>query len=108
MRILEACVITVIVETALFRAFGYRKKDDLIIVALANVISNLALNLIIATVPGASRLLWVLLMEAAVVIFEYLVYRRAFGGGARLFVQTFAANCVTYGLGLLLQSFGLM
>ena len=108
MRLFAACIITVVMETALFWVFGFRKRNDMAIVALANVITNLTLNLIVAIVPGADRLVWVLLLEAAVVAAEYLIYRKAFGGSARLFMLTFAANCLTYGTGLVLHHFGLL
>ena len=108
MRLFLACIITVVVETALFWAAGYRKKEDLAIVALANVITNLTLNLMTNFIPGASALAAVLALECAVVVCEYLIYRSAFGGSAKLFVLTFAANSLTYGLGLLLQRFGVL
>ena len=108
MKLFIACVITVVMESALFWIFGCRKKEDLMIVALANVITNLTLNLTIALIPGASGLVWVLLLEAAAVAAEYLIYRKAFGGSTGLFVLTFAANCLTYGTGVVLQHLGLL
>ena len=105
--ILKACILTVVIETAFFAVLAYRKKDDLVIVVLANVITNLSLNLFINLVPGAYSPLWIFLLEALVVAVEYLVYRIAFGGSAKLFFLTLGANVLSYSAGLLLQHLGL-
>ena len=103
MQIFLACVITVVVETAFFWAAGYRGRLDLEIVALANVVTNLTLNLLLALVPSLYPLPWILLLEALVVVVEYLVYRHSFGGSLKLFLLTFAANAITYGIGLVIK-----
>ena len=103
MRILLACVITVVVETAIFMTAGYRRNDDALIVALANVVTNLTLNLFLTFVPAAARSPWILILELLVVAVEYLIYRAAFSGSLKLFILTFAANAATYLIGVLLQ-----
>ena len=108
MRILLlACVLTVLIETALFVLFGYRGKDDVIIVACANVITNLTLNLVIALVFSGHAGLWLLVLEAAVVASEYAIYAKAFGASKRLLLQTFAANACSFAAGVILSLLGL-
>ena len=46
--LLLACVVTVIVETALFWLFGYRSRDEILVVVCTNVITNLLLNLVLS------------------------------------------------------------
>ena len=50
---------------------------------------------------GANRLASNSLLEALVVAAEYAVYAAAFRPGWKLFFLTLAANCISYGLGLL-------
>ncbi len=97
-----ACFLTVLIETVFFAILGYRGREDLVIVVCANVITNLTLNLLIALVFPQGAGLWLILLEAAVVAAEYAIYTRAFGRSAKLFLQTLAANALSYGIGLLL------
>ena len=47
-------------------------------------------------------------MEGIVVLAEYLIYARAFGASGRLFLQTLAANVLSYGIGVALSAAGLL
>lgn len=108
LRIFKACLLTVLLETGLFYILGYRRKDDLTIVACANVATNLTLNLMLALLfPGGAGS-WLVLFEIIVVIVEYVVYARAFGASNRLFGQTFAANLLSYTAGVVLSAAGLL
>ena len=98
----KACLLTVLLETGLFYVLGYREKDDMTIVACANVITNLTLNLTISLLIPRGPGFWLALMEGIVVAVEYLIYARAFGASKRLFLQTLAANLLSYGAGVLL------
>ena len=98
----KACLLTVVLETGLFYLLGYREKDDLTIVACANVVTNLTLNLTIALFLSGGPGLWLALLEGLVVLAEYLIYVRAFGASKKLFLQTLAANLLSYGAGVLL------
>ena len=95
-----ACLLTVLIETPFLALCGYRKRDDLIIIVCANIITNLLLNLAIAIVfrgyPGG----WIYPMEGAVVAAEFMIYSSAFGRSMKLFLLTLAANCLSYGIGL--------
>ena len=103
MRFFLACIITVAVETAFFWLAGCRRRLDLEIVALANVVTNLTLNLLLGLAPALYPFPWILLLEAVVVAAEYLIYRHSFGGSLKLFLLTLAANVITYGIGLIIK-----
>ena len=97
-----ACLLTVLLEGALFAVFGYRDRFSLTVVVCANVITNLTLNIAILLAFGGDAGAWIWCMEAAVVAAEYAVYARAFGPGGKLFLLTLAANCLSYCAGLLI------
>lgn len=106
--LLLACFLTVVIETGFLALCGYRGRDDLIIVACANVVTNLSLNLLLALCfPGGAGP-WLAFLEAVVVIAEYLIYARAFGASRRLFLLTLAANVLSFGIGLLLSAAGVL
>ncbi|MBR2099311.1 MAG: hypothetical protein IKN28_09655 [Firmicutes bacterium] len=108
LRIFKACILTVFLETGLFYLLGYRKKDDVTIVVCANVITNLVLNLTIAWFFPGGPGSFLLLLETAVVIAEYLIYAKAFGATNRLFGQTLAVNVLSYAAGVVLSAAGLL
>ena len=97
-----ACLLTVLIEGAFFAALGYRDRYSLTVVVCANVITNLLLNLTIWLAFSGQPGGWIYLMEAAVVAAEYAVYAVAFGRSWKLLLLTLAANCLSYGIGLLL------
>ena len=97
-----ACLLTVVIEGAFLAAFGYRDRLALTVIACANVITNLLLNLTIYLVFRGDPGTWLYPMEALVVAAEYAVYAVAFGKGWKLFFLTLAANLLSYGLGLLI------
>ena len=101
MRIFLACALTVLIETPFLALFGYRKRDEVIIVVCANVVTNLLLNLLLWRVPSLYGPA-VYGLEALVVAAEYGIYRLAFGPRRGLFWLTLAANALSYGLGLVL------
>ena len=99
-----ACILTVIIETVFFRLFGWKNRADLIIIALANVVTNVTLNLFLSLVPGAHEPVWIALLELAVVASEYLIYRRAFGASGKLLPVTFFANILSFLVGAYLYN----
>ena len=103
MTLFLACIITVVVETALFWIFRYRKANDLVIIALTNVVTNVTLNTLIMLVPGLYDIPWLIILELIVVAAEYLIYRWAFGGSLRLLVLTFFANVLSFVIGIILE-----
>jgi len=72
------------------------------VVICTNVISNLLLNLCIAIVFYGRPGNMIYLLELLVMIGEYSIYEKAFGRSRKLALLTFAANCLSYGIGLLI------
>ena len=96
-----ACVLTVIIECGLFFAFKYRKPQDLAVIALANVVTNVALNLFLELVPDAFEYPWIFILELIVIEVEYLIFRRAFGPSKKLILLTTVANVLSFAVGVL-------
>lgn len=97
-----ACLLTVLIEGGFLALLGYRDRFSLTVIVCVNVISNLLLNLFIWFVLGGTPGAWIYLLELCVVVGEYVIYSVAFGRGRKLFFLTLAANCISYGLGLLI------
>ena len=99
--ILLACRLTVAIETPFLVLCGCRGGWAVGVILCINVITNLILNLSFALGlpyrPGV-----IAAAELAVVAAEHLVYAKAFGPSRRLLLLTFAANCLSFGLGLLI------
>ena len=102
MRIFLACALTVLIETPFLALCGLRKRDELIVIVCANVVTNLLLNLLLWRVPSLYTAPVIALLEAAVVFAEYGVYRLAFGPRRGLLLLSLAANALSFGLGLLI------
>ena len=102
MRIFLACAMTVLIETPFLAMWGYRKRDELIVIVCANVVTNLLLNLLLWRIPSLYGPA-VYGLEAVVVAAEYGIYRLAFGQRRGMLLLTLAANALSYGLGLVLM-----
>lgn len=103
MMLFVCAVLTVLIETPWMYLWGLRKCDEVLLVVCVNTASNLLLNLVLGLgfgSGGAGALIY--LFEAAVVAAEYGVYSLALGGGWKLFFATLFANCLSYGIGLLI------
>ncbi len=100
-QIALACLLTVLIETPFLALWGYRGGRDLAVIVCANVLTNLLLNLSfllgLPYTPG-----WIAALELTVVAAEYGIYARAFGRSKKLLPATFLANCLSFGLGLLI------
>jgi len=96
------CLLTVLIEGAFFALLGYRGRFSLTVIVCVNVITNLLLNLTILLAFSGDPGAWIYLMEGLVVLSEYAVYAAAFGRSWKLFLLTLAANCLSYGIGLLI------
>ncbi len=99
-----ACILTVIIEVFWMRVFGYKRPLDLGIIALSNVVTNVALNTFLDLVPDAFDAPWLIILELLVVVVEYLIYRKAFGPSRRLLILTFFANVLSFFLGALIYN----
>jgi len=117
---IQAAVLTVLIETFLFFLYGYRQKRFLAVVALSNLITNVSLNLAVfvtallcvwSSWPGYAVYIVIAAGEAAAVAFEYIIYEKYLRASAdakyqnrrsRLFFQTLSTNAVAFTAGLLL------
>lgn len=94
------CLVTIAIELPFLALFGYRSGRELLIIACANAVTNLSMNLILVFAGNSLPLIAVL--ELAAVAAEYLIYAAVFGRSKRLFLLTLAANALSFGLGLLI------
>lgn len=106
MSLFIACALTVAVETLFFVLLRWRDRDFLFLCVCANVATNLTLNLLLMLLArlGLREMLhWLIYpLEGLVVAAEYGVYTIVRERGIRLLALTFAANAVSYCIGLLL------
>lgn len=97
-----ACLVTVIVETALFWLFGYRSRDEILVVVCTNVITNLLLNLVLSGIFFSVCGWMIVLGELIVIVMETAIYSFAFGRFGKVIALTIAANVLSVFIGLLL------
>lgn len=98
MSLFLACALTVLIETPFLAFFGYRDRYALTVAVCVNVMTNLTLNLCLRFLAPLT-MATVAAGEVLVVVTEYLLYRIAFGARRGLFLLTFAANLLSFGLG---------
>lgn len=105
MQFLDACGLTVLVETVFFAVLGYGKvKGFLSICVLANIATNLSMNLLLGLLPKHIPLIVYAVFEIAVVLLEYFIYKRYLDGkgNGKLILSTICANALSVGIGLIL------
>ena len=103
--------VTLAAELLIALAFGLRKRRQLAVIAVTNVITQIGLNLFLSAVMGVWWM-WLaalyVLAELAVFLLEAEVYTRLLGepglGRKRLTLYAFLANLASFLLGLLLPS----
>lgn len=95
--------LTVIIETPWMYLFGHRKRDEILLVVCVNIATNLLLNLGLSLgFAGREVGCLIYLFEALVVAAEAGLYSLAFGFSCKLFLVTLGANCLSYGIGLII------
>jgi len=117
---IQAAVLTVLIETFLFFLYGYRQKMFLAVVALANLVTNVTLNLAVfvtallcarSILPGYAFYIIIAFGEAAAVAAEYIIFEKYLRDSDNakyhnrkrlLFIQTLSTNAVSFTAGLLL------
>lgn len=100
-QIALACLLTVLIETPFLALWGYRSRRELAVIVCANVLTNLLLNLsFLLGLPYRPG--WIAAGELLAVAAEYGIYARGFGRSRKLLLLTLLANCLSFGLGLLL------
>lgn len=89
---IQAAILTILIETFLFFLYGYRQKRFLAVVALANLLTNVTLNLsAFMTALLCARAGWtglslyavivvIAMGEVGAVAVEYSIYKRFFAG----------------------------
>ena len=94
--------LTVLIETPWMWLWGLRRRDELLLAVCVNVATNLILNLMLSLCfpHGVGNIIY--LFETMVVAVEYGVYSLALKPSWKLFLATLAANCLSYGIGLLI------
>ena len=97
-----ACLVTVIVETALFWLFGYRSRDEILVVVCTNVITNLLLNLVLSGIFFSVSGRMIVIGELIVIAVETAIYTFAFERFGKVLALTIMANLLSVFLGLLL------
>lgn len=89
---IQAAVLTILIETLLFILFGYRQKRFLAVVALANLLTNVTLNLaVFLTALLCVREGWPVFAvyavigigEVGAVAVEYIIYKSYFERGVQ-------------------------
>ncbi len=95
------CLIAVILETAFFWMFGYDSRDEKTVVACTNVLTTLAMNLVM--IPNGYRSIPTIVMaEVILIAVEFGIYAIAFGRSRKLLLLTIAANAISFGFELLI------
>lgn len=101
-ELFPACLVTVIVETALFWLLGYRSRDEILVIVCTNVITNLLLNLVLSGIFFSVWGWMIVVGELIVIIIETAIYTFAFGRFGKVLALTIAANVLSVFIGLLL------
>ena len=136
MSLLSACILTIVIETAFFACTRYRRRPLFLLLCVSlNGATNLGMNLLLIGLETLSERMetgalfifgfspsgfayWFLaLLEAIVIVVEYLVYRSFCNGSGKrkgakpsprdnrnLLLLTIAANLLSVSVGLLLVS----
>ena len=97
-----ACLVTVLLETAVFWLAGYRSRNEVIVVVCTNVITSLLLYLALS---GMFFPVWgrtILLGELLVMTIETAIYTFAFGRFGKVLALTVAANLLSVFIGMVL------
>lgn len=100
-------VLTLLIEAIIAIGWGFRNKKQLIVIILANLITNPLLNsalLLIDLLIGFRSLALLLLLESLVIGGEYLIYVKALDKDKRSLLRfVIVANLTTLILGLCLE-----
>ena len=95
--------LTVLIEVPWMYLWGLKSRDGLLLAVCVNLVTNLVLNMGLSLgFPGGEVGALIYLFEAAVVAAEYGIYALALGFSKKLFLITLGANCLSYGIGLLI------
>ncbi len=102
-------ILTIVIETLVALIFT-REKQLLLLVIIAQIITNPALNFLIQSFPELYyNTAAIFLLEAAVVVVEWLFYLAFYKKKPlKLFFLSFVTNAGSYFFGILLQKSGIL
>lgn len=106
LKLVLALLMTEAIEVPVCLLMGLRRKE-LLIVLLANLLTNPAVNvlyLLAGLYTPLPEVLVIAVLEIAAVVTEWLIYR-SLTESKRPFLVSFVANAVSYGVGLLITTF---
>ena len=98
--------LTLVLETGFFLLTGKRNKKDLLLVALANVMTNPAVVLLYWLAVDYSGFNWIIttaVLEVLAVLTEGYMYKKRGQDFKRPYGFSLFANMFSYGTGVLLQ-----
>jgi len=98
--LLLACLVTVVVETAVFWLAGYRSRDEILVVVCTNVVTNLVLNLVLYGPFFQVSGYMMRIGELLVIAVETAIYTIAFGRLGKMLALTVAANMLSVFIGM--------
>lgn len=108
-------LLTVFIETSLFALYGYRQRRFLAVIAAANVLTNVTLNLcIFLTALLFAGYSWgnlpvylvIAAGEAGAIAAEYMIYAKFLEQRSRVLLgQTIASNAAAFFAGVLIDFF---
>ena len=108
LRFLARLAATVGIEIAVALLFGLRKKNHLIWIALANIITQVILNLVLKSLllSGIWYILGYSLLELMIFAVEALIYNQVWEGDEhpgkrKIWTYSFAANLASFLVGLI-------
>lgn len=106
MPFLYGVLLTLAAESIVFFLFGYKNKNFWIPFLLANIFTNLLINILVflgnLVLPYIYLVILLYILEVFTVLFEYWIYSKKEGRSMKLFLCTFLANIVSYSVGLLI------
>jgi len=103
---LSTIILTLIIEIPILLIFNFRKKDIITIGILINVVTNFTINVIMYhlkyTVCPEYYGYWILPLEAAVIIIEFIAMSFFTDKKLKLFYVIVFANIVSYFSGVII------
>lgn len=104
--LLLSLLLTELIELPVLALLGFRGRE-LVIAALANVVTNPAVVFLHAAAASQTNLpewLVILVLEVSAVLIEALIYKKA-TDRKRPLLDSFIANAVSYSIGLIFTTF---
>ena len=104
-------LLTLVIELAVSLILGVRDKNDILVIALANIITNPVAVYIYGCISKYSSAIMimigtVILIETAVVIIEYLIFKRYLSlKRINPFLFSFIINALSFFIGMIITRF---